>query len=229
MTGSTRSRCNGPRRSAYASEAGAADELPRTPNRPRPAQPLPLMVVGLILLVTGAFVRVRGLGLLGGLIPGFEPDAPLLDTGTTMPAWVPYVAIASAVILGLLCLRWVLAQAECRPRGRPGAARRARPYRTPHRHRREGGLHRRGRDQPRRATRTRCHHRTTSTAVAAPHPHHRGPCRSRRAAPRHRRARAAPHTASSRDRRHARRAPGPPVLESAVPANPARASVGSCL
>ena len=61
-----------------------------------------------------------GLGLLTPLLrpvlPALDPTAPLLPTTVAMPVWAPYVAIVVAVIIGFLCLRWLVAQTQRRPR-----------------------------------------------------------------------------------------------------------------
>lgn len=93
---------------------------PRTPNRPAPLNRSLLTVFGLILLLGGAYVVLRGLGLLGrntigqlGL-PVQDQQTALLPSGVTVQSWVPYVVIVVAVIVGLLCLRWLFAQTRRR-------------------------------------------------------------------------------------------------------------------
>jgi len=97
-----------------------ASRSPRTPNRPARLNRALLTVFGVILLLVGAYVVARGLGVLGqntigplGL-PGQDPQTPLLAAGITLQSWVPYAVIVVAVIIGLLCLRWLLAQAQRR-------------------------------------------------------------------------------------------------------------------
>lgn len=74
-----------------------------------------LTVIGLILLLAGAFLLSFGVGALRTLLPGVTPDAALLPESLALPTWVAYVAIAVAAVVGLLCLRWLLAQTRRRP------------------------------------------------------------------------------------------------------------------
>ncbi|MBW0102893.1 alkaline shock response membrane anchor protein AmaP [Pseudonocardia sp. KRD291] len=94
-------------------------------NRPARLNRTLLALIGLVLLVAGAVVAALGLGLLRALLPGVDPSAPLLPAQLALPTWAAYVAIAAAVVVGLLCLRWLLAQAQRRPKARtwtlPGA------------------------------------------------------------------------------------------------------------
>lgn len=87
-----------------------------TPNRPAQLNRSVLALVGVILLLAGAFVLAVGLGLLRTVLPDLDPNAPLLPTELALPAWATYVAIVVAVVIGLLCLRWLLAQALRRPK-----------------------------------------------------------------------------------------------------------------
>jgi hypothetical protein len=84
---------------------------PRTPNRPAGLNRVLLTAIGLALVLGGAYVLARGLGLLtrvGG--PAQEPGSSLLPVGVTVQPWVPYAVIAVAALVGLLCLRWLVAQ-----------------------------------------------------------------------------------------------------------------------
>lgn len=87
-----------------------------TPNRPARLNRTLLALLGLALLLAGAFGLAFGLGLLSNLLPGLDPNVALLPAQLTAPTWVAYVAIAVAVVIGLLCLRWLLAQALRRPK-----------------------------------------------------------------------------------------------------------------
>lgn len=75
-----------------------------------------LVLVGLLLLVAGAAGLLFGTGLVRGLLPALDPSAPLLPASLDPPDWVPWATIAVAVVVGLLALRWLLAQARRRPR-----------------------------------------------------------------------------------------------------------------
>ncbi|MEV1294143.1 alkaline shock response membrane anchor protein AmaP [Pseudonocardia sp. NPDC049635] len=75
-----------------------------------------LLLIGLVLLVAGAAGLAFGSGALRSLLPGLDPSVPLLPGALDPPAWVPWVTLAAAVVVGLLALRWLLAQARRRPR-----------------------------------------------------------------------------------------------------------------
>jgi hypothetical protein len=85
------------------------------PNRPARLNRALLALVGLVLLAAGTFGLLVGLGALDGLLPGLDPTKPLIASGTHTGLWAPYTAIVAAVIIGLLCLRWLLAQVLRRP------------------------------------------------------------------------------------------------------------------
>ncbi|MGH3566942.1 MAG: alkaline shock response membrane anchor protein AmaP [Pseudonocardia sp.] len=84
-------------------------------NRPAALNRTLLAVIGLILLAAGAFGLLLGLGVLRGVLPGLDPAAPLIPPGVGVQGWVPYATIVAATLIGLLCLRWLLAQALRRP------------------------------------------------------------------------------------------------------------------
>lgn len=88
---------------------------PAAANRPATLNRTLLALIGLILLVAGAAGLAFGLGQLGPVLPGLDPAAPLLPEGATVLPWVPWVAIIAAAVVGLLCLRWLLAQTLRRP------------------------------------------------------------------------------------------------------------------
>lgn len=77
-----------------------------------------LLLVGLLLLVAGVAGLLVGLAPVRQVLPGLDPAAPLLPANLDPPGWVPWVTIAAAVVVGLLALRWLLAQARRRPRTR---------------------------------------------------------------------------------------------------------------
>src|SRR4029453_15170747 len=45
-----------------------------------------------------------------------DRDAPILPTQVATPGWAPLAATVAALIVGLLCLRWLLAQTIRRPK-----------------------------------------------------------------------------------------------------------------
>ncbi|HEY0807423.1 MAG TPA: alkaline shock response membrane anchor protein AmaP, partial [Pseudonocardiaceae bacterium] len=82
------------------------------PNRPARLNRGLLVLIALVLIATGTFTLATGLGVLNVL----HPAAALVPTGAPAPPWVPYAATALAILLGLLCLRWLTAQAMRRPK-----------------------------------------------------------------------------------------------------------------
>ncbi|MEU7788976.1 alkaline shock response membrane anchor protein AmaP [Amycolatopsis sp. NPDC049159] len=81
-------------------------------NRPARLNRLLLGLFGLVLLAAGGFAVATHFGRLGVL----DPASPLVPGTAGPPTWVLYVAAASALVLGLLVLRWLLAQLARRPR-----------------------------------------------------------------------------------------------------------------
>lgn len=83
-----------------------------TPNRPATLNRSLLTLAGLLLLLAGAYPLLRRLGVLATPVvgPAQNSDDTLLPAGVTVPGWVPWLVIAGAVIVGLGCLRWLLAQ-----------------------------------------------------------------------------------------------------------------------
>jgi hypothetical protein len=81
-------------------------------NRPARLNRSLLALLGLVLLAAGVFGVATGIGL----VPGLDPAVPLLPAQLALPVWTGYVAIAVAVVVGLLSLRWLLAQALRKPR-----------------------------------------------------------------------------------------------------------------
>lgn len=74
-----------------------------------------LALIGVILLAAGVFGLLFGLGLLRSQLPELDPTAPLIPPDAQVHSWAPYAATAVAVIIGLLSLRWLVAQAPRRP------------------------------------------------------------------------------------------------------------------
>ncbi|MFP5071175.1 alkaline shock response membrane anchor protein AmaP [Pseudonocardia nantongensis] len=89
-----------------------------TPNRPARLNRALLTVAGLLLLLGGAYLLLRGLGLLTEALglPGQDPQAVLLPPTLSTPEWLTWVVIVAGVVIGLLCLRWLLAQTGHRAR-----------------------------------------------------------------------------------------------------------------
>jgi hypothetical protein len=86
------------------------------PNRPARLNRTVLALLGLFWLAAGGVVLFVGTGLLGGVLP-VPPDAPLLPPGLVLPGWGPSAVAAVAGIIGLLALRWLIAQTIRRPAG----------------------------------------------------------------------------------------------------------------
>lgn len=81
-------------------------------NRPAALNRTLLALIGLVLLAAGGFALATHFGRLHVL----DPASALVPGSTAPPTWVFYAAIAVAVVLGLLCLRWLTAQAFRRPK-----------------------------------------------------------------------------------------------------------------
>ncbi|WP_020669300.1 alkaline shock response membrane anchor protein AmaP [Amycolatopsis nigrescens] len=81
-------------------------------NRPARLNRTLLALLGLVLLAGGAFAVATYYGLLRVLDPG----SALIPAPPAAPTWAYYAAAAVAVVLGLLCLRWLLAQAARKPK-----------------------------------------------------------------------------------------------------------------
>jgi hypothetical protein len=79
------------------------------PNRPARLNRTVLALLGLLCLAAGGVVMLIGTGLLGDL-PPVPADAPLLPPGLVLPGWGPSAVAAVAVVIGLLALRWLIAQ-----------------------------------------------------------------------------------------------------------------------
>ena len=86
------------------------------PNRPARLNRTVLALLGLLCLAAGGVVLLIGTGLLGNLLP-VPADAPLLPPGLVIPGWGPSAVAAVAVVIGLLALRWLIAQTIRRPAG----------------------------------------------------------------------------------------------------------------
>ncbi|KOV84571.1 hypothetical protein ADL03_16830 [Nocardia sp. NRRL S-836] len=70
-----------------------------------------LSLCGLVLLAAGGAAGAAHLGR----IPRLDPQAPLVPGTALPPTWVFVVTAAVAVVLGLLCVRWLLAQVPRTP------------------------------------------------------------------------------------------------------------------
>lgn len=83
-----------------------------TANRPAGLNRTLLTLIGLVLVLGGAYVATRSLGLIPsiGPLPAQDATAPLVPAGPTVQPWVPYVVIAVAAVIGVLCLLWLVAQ-----------------------------------------------------------------------------------------------------------------------
>jgi hypothetical protein len=65
-----------------------------------------LGLLGLLLLIAGAGAAALHLGL----VPRIDRDAALVPGTALPPTWVLVVIAAAAVVVALLCLRWLIAQ-----------------------------------------------------------------------------------------------------------------------
>lgn len=87
-----------------------------SPNRPARLNRVLLALLGMALVSGGGTALALGLGLLRDALPALDPSAPLIPADITVQPWSPYLATAAAVAVGLLCLRWLLAQTLRRPK-----------------------------------------------------------------------------------------------------------------
>ena len=87
------------------------------PNRPARLNRAVLAVLGLLALLAGVVVLLAGIGILATLLPmvPIRSDVPLLPGNLSLPGWVPWAGAAAAVVVGLLVLRWLIAQTIRRP------------------------------------------------------------------------------------------------------------------
>ena len=87
-----------------------------SPNRPARLNRTLLFVIGILLLLAAAFTLLLGSGVLAIVgLAILDRGAALTPGSLSPPTWVPYLTIVVAVVLGLLCLRWLLAQTIRRP------------------------------------------------------------------------------------------------------------------
>lgn len=88
-----------------------------SPNRPARLNRSLLLVVAILLLAAAAFTLLTGFGILAGLgLTGPGRSSTLTPATLSPPTWMSYVTIVVAVLVALLCLRWLLAQAQRRPK-----------------------------------------------------------------------------------------------------------------
>jgi hypothetical protein len=88
-----------------------------SPNRPARLNRTLLLIVAIVLLAAAAFTLVLGSGVLAGVgLTSPDRGDPLTPGSFSPPTWVPYLTIVIAVILGLGCLRWLLAQTIRKPK-----------------------------------------------------------------------------------------------------------------
>lgn len=81
-----------------------------SPNRPARLNRTLLFVTAVVLLAAAAFVLLTATGVLRLVDRGAALTPPTLD----LPAWAPWATVVVAVVLGLLALRWLLAQTQRR-------------------------------------------------------------------------------------------------------------------
>ncbi|HET6290528.1 MAG TPA: alkaline shock response membrane anchor protein AmaP [Amycolatopsis sp.] len=81
-------------------------------NRPARLNRTLLAFFGLVLIAAGAFTLLTHFGELTVL----SPESALVAGTRQPPTWVLYVAAAVAVVLGLLVLRWLVAQLTHKPK-----------------------------------------------------------------------------------------------------------------
>jgi hypothetical protein len=88
------------------------------PNRPARLNRIVLALLGLVLLLAGAFVLLvgsRATAVAAAL--HVAADVPLLPRNPHPPEWLPWAGAVAAVVVGLAALRWLTAQAARVPPG----------------------------------------------------------------------------------------------------------------
>lgn len=79
-----------------------------------------LFIIGLILLLGGAFVALFGLGLLAGILPGLDPSASLAPIADKFA--LPFsaiVAVVIAVVLAIIGIWWLSLQIPRKDAAKP--------------------------------------------------------------------------------------------------------------
>ena len=79
-------------------------------NRPARLNRTLLLLTAIVLLAVAAFVLLTAFGVL----PLLPAEQPLTPSSLSLPTWAAYVTIVVAVVVGLLALRWLLAQTQRR-------------------------------------------------------------------------------------------------------------------
>ncbi|WP_328394416.1 alkaline shock response membrane anchor protein AmaP [Nocardia sp. NBC_00416] len=75
-------------------------------DRPAALNRILLALVGALLVAVGALGLAAHFGRLGGV----DTDSGLVPGTAAPPTWVFWAVVVGAVVLGLLCLRWLFAQ-----------------------------------------------------------------------------------------------------------------------
>lgn len=75
-------------------------------NRPARLNRTLIAIIGLLLLVSGIYAVAAQRGWLSWV----DRSAPLTPGDAAPPRWVFYAVIAGAIVVGLLCVRWLGAQ-----------------------------------------------------------------------------------------------------------------------
>ncbi|WP_410599829.1 alkaline shock response membrane anchor protein AmaP [Amycolatopsis sp. lyj-90] len=81
-------------------------------NRPARLNRTLLVLTGLVLLAGGVFA----VGTHFGRIPLLQPGTTLVPGTATPPGWAWYAVAGGAVVVGLLALRWLVAQPVRKPK-----------------------------------------------------------------------------------------------------------------
>lgn len=81
-------------------------------NRPARLNRTLLAVIGVLLLASSSFALAAHFGQLTFL----DSDATLTPATAEPPTWALWIAAAIAIVLGLLILRWIVAQLTRRPK-----------------------------------------------------------------------------------------------------------------
>lgn len=85
-------------------------------NRPARLNRTLLFVIAVVLLAAAVLTLLVSFGVLADLgISSPAATDPLTPSSLSLPSWAAYLSVAAAAIVGLLCLRWLAAQAVRRP------------------------------------------------------------------------------------------------------------------